>query len=99
MSGLGLPPLASNAAGFAAGYLLGYVLHRRFTFRSSVAHGRGLPSWLAVAALGYAANLAMLAGLMARGVDVLWAQVLAIATYVAITFVLGRLFVFGGGRG
>ena len=98
MSGLGLPPLLSNAVGFAAGFLLGYVLHRTYTFRSSVAHGRGLPSSLAVTGLGYAANLAVLSWLIGRGVDPLLAQALAVASYVAITFVLGRLFVFGPGR-
>lgn len=97
MSGLGLPPLVSNAAGFAGGYLCSYMLHRKFTFRSTVAHGRGLPAWLAVTALGYAANLAVLTSLLARCVDGLWAQAAAVAAYVAITFLLGRLFVFGRG--
>jgi putative flippase GtrA len=95
MSALGMPPPLANAAGFAAGYLSGYLLHRSFTFRSSVPHGRGLARWLAVTAFGYAANLAVLMWLVALGTDLLLSQALAVACYVAISFILGRLFVFG----
>ena len=49
---LALPPALSNVLGSAVSYVLGYLLHRRFTFRSSVAHRRGLPSWLLVTAIG-----------------------------------------------
>jgi putative flippase GtrA len=95
MSVLGMPPLLANALGFAAGYLSGYLLHRSFTFRSSVPHGQGLRRWLAATAFGYVANLAVLMGLIAAGVNHVWAQAAAIAAYVMITFLLGRFFVFG----
>jgi putative flippase GtrA len=95
MSGLGMPPPAANAAGLLAGYLLGYTLHRRYTFRSTVAHGRGLPAFLAVTAIGYAANMAVLLLLIANGIEPILAQAIAILTYVALTFVLNATVVFG----
>jgi putative flippase GtrA len=94
MSGLSMPPPAANAAGLIAGYFLGYALHRRFTFRSKVTHGRGLASFLAVTAIGYAANAAVLLGLLALGMAPVPAQGLAILSYVAITFFLNASFVF-----
>ena len=96
---LALPPALSNVLGSAVSYVLGYLLHRRFTFRSSVAHRRGLPSWLLVTAIGFGANLAVLAKLIALGVDPVLAQAVAVATYITVTFLLSRFFVFAdGGR-
>lgn len=94
MSVLGMPPLFANATGFAAGYLSGYLLHRSFTFRSSVPHGQGLRRWLAVTVAGYVANLVVLTVLLAACVSHVWAQAAAVACYVVITFLLGRFFVF-----
>lgn len=94
---LALPPALSNVLGSAVSYVLGYLLHRRFTFRSSVAHRRGLPSWLLVTAIGFGANLAVLAKLIALGVDPVLAQAVAVATYITVTFLLSRFFVFADG--
>ncbi len=98
MSGLGLPPPAANAAGLLAGFLSGYALHRRFTFRSNVAHGRGLATFLVVTVIGYSANMAVLLALLARGIEPVLAQALAVLTYVALTFFMNARFVFGRGR-
>ena len=98
MSGLGMPPPVANAAGLIAGYFLGYALHRRFTFRSTVPHGRGLASFLAVTVIGYATNLAVLLGLLAVGMPPVPAQGIAILSYVAITFFLNASFVFARRR-
>lgn len=94
MSGFGMPPAAANAAGLIAGYFLGYSLHRRFTFRSTVAHGRGLAAFLAVTVIGYGANVAVLLGVLALGMPPVPAQGLAILSYIAVTFFLNASFVF-----
>lgn len=98
MSGLGLPPPAANAVGLLAGYLSGYALHRRFTFHSTVPHGRGLAAFLVVAVIGYGANMVVLLALIAGGMEAVPAQALAVLTYVALTFFLNARFVFGRGR-
>lgn len=98
MSQLGMSPPLANATGMIGGYFLSYALHRRYTFRSTVAHGRGLISFLAVMVIGYAANMAVLMGLIALGVAAVAAQALAILTYVAVTFVLNATYVFGRTR-
>lgn len=94
MSGIGMAPAAANAAGIAVGYLAGYTLHRRLTFRSDIAHRRGLAAYLAVTVTGYAVNLAVLMGLIAWGTGPVAAQAVAVASYVALTFFLNARFVF-----
>jgi putative flippase GtrA len=91
---LGLSPLASNGSGFLVGYLSGYALHRRFTFRSAVPHRRGLPTYLIVVAVGYVVNVLVLFLLLDRGISGLLAQALAIAAYVLVTFSMSRTFVY-----
>lgn len=92
--GFGLAPFEANAGGFLAGYLTGYALHRYFTFRSSVPHGRALATYLIVIAIGYAVNLAVLVLLIRLGISGMLAQVAAVAAYVVVTFLLSRHFVF-----
>lgn len=94
MYALGMPPAAANATGFIAGFFLSYTTHRRLTFRSSVDHRQGLPAFLVVTLIGYAANMAMLLGALGLGLHVILAQAMAMATHVVITFFLHASFVF-----
>ena len=94
-----LAPLAANATGFAAGYVLSFLLHRSFTFRSSVGLTAGLAAYLPVVAIGYAANAGvLLLSTRLLHLDPYLAQALAIATYVVLTFLGSSKFVFGKAR-
>lgn len=96
MAAFAMPPLAANAAGFAAGYVVSFLLHRRFTFRSTVGYTSGLAAYLPVVAVGYVANAAvLLVSTRLLGLNPYLAQALAIATYVVLTFLGSSKFVFG----
>jgi len=91
---LGWGPLASNAAGYAVGFVLSYVLHRRVTFRSSAPTARSLPRYALVLAAGYAANVAVLLALLALGAPFALAQLAALITFSALVFAGSRAFAF-----
>jgi len=96
--GLKLPPAAANAAGYAAGFLCAWFMHRGFVFRASQTDRATNLRYVAVMALAFAANQAMLTLLcglvgpapIARAA----AQMAAIVTYTALQFVLMRIWVF-----
>ncbi len=81
---LGLSPVPANAAGYAVGLIVSYLLNRRFTFRSRVPLGPGALRYAAVVACAYALNLAILLFAL---------NVLAINAYIAQTFGVGVYFV------
>jgi len=93
--GLGAPALAANAAGYAAGWALSYMLNRDFTFKSRRAHRAALPGYVAAAAICYLLNAAVLhLGLDRLGLPVALAQALAIASYTVSFYLLNRYVVF-----
>jgi putative flippase GtrA len=95
---LGLPPPLANAAGYAVGVGVGFLLNRRFVFRSRT----GLPASglrYLIAALGafvlnqlvlHVAGLALGAGPVRH----LAAQLMAMAVYSVVLFFLCRFWVF-----
>src|SRR5512138_166001 len=96
--GLGVQPALANAAGYALGVLVSWVLQRRYVFRSRQARWRDRAKFLAVVAASFLANQLVLAALhaalgqsvAARGA----AQLLAMATYTTLQFLLLRFWVF-----
>ena len=91
---LGLSAVASNAAGYAVGIGISFVVNRRWTFGDAGAGLDGFGKWLAVCGAGYAANVAVLVVLEAAGADGYAAQVPAMIVYTAVTFLGSRLYVF-----
>jgi putative flippase GtrA len=97
-AGLGLPPALANAAGYAVGMAIGFVLNRSFVFRSRT----GLPAaglrYLIAAAGAFVLNQGVLrvAGLALGGgrAQHLAAQLVAMAAYSVTLFFLCRLWVF-----
>jgi putative flippase GtrA len=92
----GLSGLAANAAGYAVGLVLSFTLNRHYVFgvRGAVS-GREVARFLAAFGIAYAVNVAVLfLAQSVLGADNPWAQLPAIAAYVAIFFVLSQLFVF-----
>lgn len=98
--GFGMAPAIANACGYAAGFLVGFLLNRAFVFRSQgPIHATGLRYLVAVLA-AFMLNQAVLraAGLMlGRGkLEHLLAQGLAMGCYTLGLFLLCRLWVFKG---
>lgn len=94
MNVLGWSPMAANAAGFLCGYLTGYLLHHRYSFRSDAPHQVALMSYLLVICIGYGVNAAVLFGLLRLGVHEVLSQALAVSAYVVVTFCLSRAYVY-----
>ena len=97
---LGTGDYLANAAGYSVGLVLGYHLHRRWTFAVQRAPTLAEHMRFAIAAaLAYAANLAMIALVRAAGfVNSPLGQAMAMATYSASFFVFARFFVFAQPR-
>lgn len=92
---LGWSDIGANLTGYAAGLVWGFVLHRRWTFRSTAAVGAGFIGYLAVCAFAYAVNLGVVTfsrGLL--GPTSFLPHVLGIAVYSALVYVACRWFVF-----
>lgn len=92
---LGLGPVVSNVIGYCCGLVTSYLLNRSYTFRSS-ARGFGEPAkFLAVFGVSYLANVMTLVALIeVAGLHEGLSQILAGATYVGISFILNKYFVF-----
>ena len=92
---MGVRPLLANVAGYAAGFVSGYVLSRAWVFRTSSAPGREGTRYALAFAIAFVANLlALQVAIAAFGVPALAAQVLATLVYSAGMYALSRWFVF-----
>ncbi len=97
-AGLGVEKHLANAAGYAVGIGLGFVLNRGFVFRSEAGARATAPKYLAAIAIAFCLNQLVLTGAGAvlgpeRAMR-LAAQLLAMASYTALQFVLFRAWVF-----
>lgn len=100
LAGLALAPkafLVSNVCGKTAGALLGFVLHKRFTFSWQQKHssGRQLASYLAL----FLSNLAMssfLLWLLAVRLEIgpILAKLLVDGIVIATSFLVSRLWIY-----
>jgi putative flippase GtrA len=89
------PPLPASCVGAVAGALVSYWLNYHHTFSSILPHRIALPRFLAVAAVAFVLNGALMAvALGTFGLQYLLAQVLTTATVLIFTFSAGRLWAF-----
>ncbi|HKX64548.1 MAG TPA: GtrA family protein [Rhizomicrobium sp.] len=98
--GMHVRPAIANAAGYAAGIALSFVLSRQFVFRSRRPASITAPRFLLSAAIAFAANQAALAAaghfLGGDPASRLAAQVCGMVFYTLTFFVLGRFWIFKG---
>ena len=86
---------AAMLFGYATTASLGYLMHRRQTFRSKQSHVTGASRYLAVQIAGLLINYAMLRTLVDEiRIGPLAAQVLCIFAVASMTFAACRLWVF-----
>ena len=96
--GFRAPPAAANAAGYAVGICVSWLLQRRFVFRSEQAGWTAKARYLTTIAIAFALNQAVLWAMPhlvgatppARALS----QVVAMATYTVTQFALFRAWVF-----
>lgn len=92
---LGAHPLLCNILGYMAGLTTSFFLNRRFTFAAQRKPDTGRPFLISFIA-AYLANVAVLYLSMPLATHAaLIPQLLAIATYNIVFFVLMRVWVFG----
>jgi putative flippase GtrA len=92
---VGVPYLLSAIVAFALSASLGYWLHEHWTFKGGRPTVRGWLAWLAAQGGATALNLALLA-LLVDGLDVdkILAQAVLLPVTPAVTYVIGRRWVF-----
>jgi putative flippase GtrA len=96
--GLGANPQAANAAGYAVGIASGFVLSRRFVFRSAASSRATAPKYILTVLCGFLLNqlVLMQARPLLAGLpfDHLLAQLCAMASYTLSVFTVCRFWVF-----
>jgi putative flippase GtrA len=90
-----MTPETSNAAGYAVGLVVSYVLNRNFTFKSKQSRCSEIIRFLSVFAVAYVTNFAVLLILihkinMHKGVS----QILAGGFYIVVSFIMNKYYVF-----
>ncbi len=100
--GLHIDPHIANAVGYAAGLASGYALNRVFVFKSRDDFGSTGLKYLIAVGVAFALNQGVLAvaGPLFGPAPLgrLAAQVTAMVSYTALTFVLCRVWVFRAAR-
>ncbi|MGC1305378.1 MAG: GtrA family protein [Caulobacteraceae bacterium] len=96
--GLHAPPSLANAAGYAVGMLCGFVLNRRFVFRSQARARSSGPKYALTAISGFVLNQLVLLGALhllgAGALQHLTAQVAGMGVYTVSVFLICRFWVF-----
>lgn len=92
---LAVPRALAVAIAMAAGMVVNYALHHRFTFRSSRAVGaRSVALYLAAVAGNYLLTLALIEIGVRFGLGVIAAKILSLPVIAATGFLFTRRFVF-----
>jgi len=92
---LGLSPILSNALGYLIALLISFILNRTFTFKSRGRSSSELLRFLAVFAVAYCVNLAVLYELLNSSfTHEAVSQIIAGVVYVVLSYVMNKFLVF-----
>jgi putative flippase GtrA len=95
----GVNAYVANGAGLAAGFIVGFQLNRRWTFRSLRSVAMTAPRYLLVFLVSYAINLGVLAvALESAAIHPIIAQAAALTAYSLVFYFLCRMVVFPAGE-
>jgi len=96
---MGFSPIVSNISGYVAGFTLGFVLSKKFVFRSN---GHIVPEsvrYLFAFIFSFISNLLVLRlAMIYFEFHVVTSQVLAAMAYTLLMYIMTRFFVFGPTR-
>jgi len=96
---LGFSPIASNVAGYAVGFLLGFVFSKKFVFRSNGHFVAESVRYLIAFVISFMFNLLVLRfSLIYMNFHVVASQIAAAVGYTVLMYILTRLFVFSTKR-
>ena len=92
---LGVSPWLANVAGYAVGFVLGFVLSKNFVFRSNGHFVAESKRYLVAFAVAFLVNLLVLQlSLNALALHALTAQLVAACSYTLLMYFLSRVYVF-----
>jgi len=91
---LGMSPYLSNAAGYAAGLLCSFFLHKRYVFQGGDKCSRQFGYFILAFIIAYAVNFLTLHLALEKGVYVLLAQAMGNLSYFACMYTFGRALIF-----
>jgi putative flippase GtrA len=93
--GLGFSPVASNVAGYSVGFIFGFVLSKKFVFRSNGHFVAESIRYLIAFVVSFLFNLLVLRlALNYLNFHVIASQIVAAVSYTVLMYILMRLFVF-----
>lgn len=93
---LGFSPMVSNIAGYAVGFTMGFVLSKKFVFRSNGHVVAESVRYLVAFFISFLFNLLVLRfALNYLNLNAFVSQVIASMCYTLLMYILTRLFVFG----
>jgi putative flippase GtrA len=92
---LGANPVFASSCGYVISALLNYYLNHRLTFRSAQSHGRALPRFAVIGAVGLLINSTMVWALSERApLPYLAAQIIATAVVLVWNFSANKKWTF-----
>jgi len=93
---VGFSPIVSNVAGYAVGFTLGFVLSKKFVFRSNGHFVGESVRYLVAFVISYILNLLVLyLAISYLNIHAVISQFIAAIFYTACMYILARFFVFG----
>ena len=96
---LGFSPVVSNITGYAVGFILGFVLSKKFVFRSNGHFVTESIRYLIAFIISFLFNLLVLrVALTYLNLHAVTSQIAAAVSYTILMYIMIRLFVFGQHR-
>lgn len=96
---VGFSPMVSNIAGFAVGFSLGFILSKKFVFRSNGHFVGESVRYLIAFIAAFLFNLLVLhLALNQLGIRPVPAQIIAALSYTVLMYILARFFVFSSSK-
>jgi len=97
LMGLGASPLMANVGGYAVGFILGFVVSKRFVFRSNGEFVDESLRYLMAFCICFMLNLLALGAILSMlDVGAAMAQIMAASVYTGSMYLLTRWYVFRG---
>ncbi len=91
----GVSPVVAAGTCYAAGICLNYILHRRYTFRSTSVHRADVPKYVLAMGTGFIATLILIA-VLTKWMRPEIAQILNVLLTAGVIYAMLRLLRFGG---
>lgn len=90
----GVGPYASNLMGYFAGFVLAFVLHHSWVFRSQLSLSNVGPKYILSVSVAYIVNISVLAIFVETGMSAWFGQIVSGGVYTVFLYLLSKFWVF-----